>query len=126
MTQLPDSESPRSGVLNVTKECSHFTGAAGSFCTITSSNLEAIKPGSRVIYTDAAGAAGLDTDIVLDTGPGNSAFGHVKLDLATGIGTVSFDGGTGEFRHFHATADVSSTDGVNWGWNGSYRFSPDD
>ena len=35
--------SPRSGELHVTKNCSHYTGAAGSFCTITSSNLNAIK-----------------------------------------------------------------------------------
>ena len=126
MTQLPDSASPRSGVLSVTKECSQYSGLSGEFCTITTSNLEAIKLGSRVIYADAAGDTGLDTDIVLDTGPGNSAFGHVILDPATGTGTVTFDGGTGEFRHFHATADVSSTGGVNWAWNGSYSFGPDD
>jgi len=125
---LADSASPRSGVLSVTKECSEFTGLAGSFCTITTSNLKAIKPGSRVVYTDAvaAGAAGLDTDIVLYTGPGNSAFGHVILDFGTGTGTVTLNGGTGKFRHFHATAAVSTTDGVNWAWNGSYSFGPDD
>lgn len=129
MTQLPDSASPRSGVLSVTKECSEYTFLAGEFCTITTSNLEAIKPGSRVIYTDAAGDTGLDTDIVLDTGPGNSAFGHVILDPATGTGTVTLDGGTGKFEHFHATADVSHTggaDSVDWAWNGSYSLGPDD
>src|SRR5256885_5951426 len=46
--------SPRSGELHVTKNCSHYTGAAGSFCTITSSNLNAIKVGSRVVYASAA------------------------------------------------------------------------
>src|SRR5690349_4917194 len=35
---LPDA-SPRSGPLHVTKECSQYTRLAGSFCTITSSNL---------------------------------------------------------------------------------------
>jgi hypothetical protein len=35
-------------------------------------------------------------------------------------------GGTGHFRHFHAKAAVSNTDGVNWAWKGTYRFSPDD
>jgi hypothetical protein len=123
---LADSASPRSGELSVTKECSEFTGLAGSFCTITTSNLKAIKPGSRVIYADAAGAAGLNTDIVLYTGPGNSAFGHVVLNFGTKTGKVTFNGGTGHFRHFHAKAAVSNTGGVNWAWNGTYRFSTDD
>ena len=73
--------SPRSGELHVTKNCSHYTGAAGSFCTITSSNLNAIKVDSRVVYTSAAdftpGVLKLDSDLVID-GPGNNAaFGHV-------------------------------------------------
>jgi hypothetical protein len=34
------ASSPRSGALHVTKECSAYTGLAGSFCTITSSNLK--------------------------------------------------------------------------------------
>ena len=42
--------SPRSGDLHVTKECSGYTGGAGSFCTITSSNLRAIEVGSRILY----------------------------------------------------------------------------
>jgi len=58
-------------------------------------NLKAIKPGSRVIYAKAAGATGLDTNIVLDTGSGNQAFGHVILDFASGTGTVTLNGGTG-------------------------------
>ena len=125
-TALAESPSHRSGALSVTKECSQFTGAAGSFCTITGSNLKAIKPGSRVIYAKAVGATSLDTNIVLDTGHGNRAFGHVILDLATGTGTVTLNGGTGHFRHFHAKAAVSNTGGVNFAWNGTYRFSPDD
>jgi len=44
------SDSPRSGALHVTKECSEYTGHAGSFCTVTSSNLKAIDVGSKVIY----------------------------------------------------------------------------
>ena len=38
--------SPRSGALHVTKECSQYNLGAGSFCTITSSSLSAIKPGA--------------------------------------------------------------------------------
>src|SRR6187401_680284 len=32
--------------LHVTKECGNYDGTAGSFCTITSSNLEQLKVGS--------------------------------------------------------------------------------
>jgi len=126
----PASASPRTGALDITKECSQYAGQTGGFCTITESNLKMIQPGSRVIYADAAGATGLDTDIVLATGPGNSAFGHVVLDFATGTGTVTFNGGTGQFRHFHASAAVSYTGDADhpydWGWEGTYSFSPDD
>ena len=122
---LARSVSPRTGYLHVTKECSEYTLAAGGFCTITSSNVKAIPVGAKVIYKDAAGASGIDTDIVLYAGPGNSAFGHVVLDLNTGYGTVTFDGGTGRFTHFHASAaDVTPLGWPNWAWDGDYSFTP--
>ena len=68
----------------MTKECSAYKGLAGDFCTITSSNLEEIEVGSKVVYAQAAGAGSLDTDVVLDAGPGNTAAGHVVLDLGAG------------------------------------------
>ena len=118
--------SPRSGDLHVTKECSEYTGLAGAFCTITSSNLKSIQVGSKVVYASPAGATGLDTDITLEVGPGNAAFGHCQLDFATGLGLCTFSGGIGKFTWFHATADVSYLSGPNWGWDGTYSFSPGD
>ena len=119
--------SPRSGELRVTKECSQYTGAAGSFCTITSSNLNAIKVGSRVVYASAANpAAGvLDSDLAID-GPGkNSAYGHVVLDLSTLSGVVTFSGGTGVFTHFHAGPIVVACPAFpDCSWDGQYSFSP--
>jgi hypothetical protein len=114
--------SPRQGALHVTKECSQFTGLADSFCTITSSNLPAIKTGSRVVYLQAAGTGSLDSDVVLVVGPGNYALGHVVLDLATGSGEITFSGGAGQFAGFHARADVSQLGGPNVAWNGKFRF----
>jgi hypothetical protein len=110
----------------VRKECSEYFGQAGEFCTITSSNLEQIEVGSKVIYASAAGATSLDSDVVLDPpGPGNNrAFGHCHLDFATGLGLCTFSGGTGKFTHFHASADVSYVSGVDWAWDGTYSFSP--
>lgn len=118
--------SPRSGDVHITKECSAYTGAAGDYCTITSSNLAAIPVGSKVIYLSALTFPILDTNIVLDPpGPGNNkAFGHVYLDLSTGAGEATFSGGTGVYTWFHASADVSYLGGPNWGWDGTYSFSP--
>jgi hypothetical protein len=67
----------RSGALHVTKECSAYTGQAWSFCTITGSNIDAIKSGSTVVYASAAGATSLDGDVVVYVGHGTVAVGHV-------------------------------------------------
>lgn len=120
--------SPRSGALHVTKECSAYTGAAGSFCTITFSNLTAIKVGTRVVYANALVGTFLDTDVTLVPPRGNSvAFGHVVLNLAPTVlsGGVTISGGTGRFKRFHATAVVTHLIGPNWAWDGTYRFSDD-
>jgi hypothetical protein len=113
---------PRSGDLHVTKECSEYKGLAGDFCTITSSNLEEIEGGSKVVYADAAGDGSLDTDVVLDAGSGNTAAGHVELDLAAGKGVATFSGGTGKFTGFQARADVSADADGLWHWEGTYSF----
>jgi hypothetical protein len=128
----PADSSRQHGALHVTKECSPppeggFTGEAGSYCTIKSSNLKAIGVGSKVFYAEAAGADGLDSDLYLYTGPGNSAFGHVTLSFATLSGVVKFSGGTGRFRGFRARVIVTyNPDTDLWHWDGAYRFSRDD
>jgi hypothetical protein len=114
----------RSGDLHVTKECSAYKGLAGDFCTITSSNLEEIEVGSRVVYAEAAGESSLDTDVALEAGAGNTAAGHVKLDLAAGSGVATFSGGTGKFTGFQAHVDISADSTGLWHWEGTYSFSP--
>ena len=131
VSSLASSSFPRSGALHVTKECSAYTGQAGEICTITSSTLDAIEVGSRVVYARAADFVTftLDSDVVLDPpGPGNNtASGHCHLNLVTGIGLCTFSGGTGKFTHFAASVNVSPpTDGVNWHWDGTYSFEPRD
>ena len=126
MTGLaPASANARSGVMHVTKECSQYDGSAGAFCTITASNIHAIKPGAKVVYASAANADGtLDSDIVVDNGHGNRLFGHVTLNAT--IMHIWFAGGTGVFRHFTGSAVVTvSSDGL-WHWDGSYRFRSDE
>jgi hypothetical protein len=120
-----ESTSLRSGELHVTKECSHYFGQAGEHCTITSSNLEEIEVGANVVYTSAAGATSLNSDLVLD-GPGNNnADGHVTLDFLTRSGVVTFSGGTGRFTGFHASVVVTYDTSDNlWHWDGTFSFIP--
>jgi hypothetical protein len=121
------SASPRGGELHVTKNCRDYHFAAGDFCTITSSNVNAIKVGSRVVYASAADltAGLLDSDLVIG-GPGNNnAFGHVVLDLHTLSGVVTLSGGTGSFRHFHAgPLAVACPAFPDCSWDGPYSFNP--
>jgi hypothetical protein len=120
------ASAPRAGVLHVTKECSGFTGLEGSFCTITSSDVKAVEVGSRVVYLQPEGAT-TNSDVVLDPpGPGNNkAFGHCTVNAA-GVGVCTFSRGTGKFNHFQARVDVSYLGGLDYGWSGTYSFSPGD
>jgi len=122
---IATASSPRGGELHVTKECSEFDGAPGAFCTITSSNLKAIKVGSKVIYFQASTGGTFRSDLAVVVGPGDYALGHVTLD-PTGSGVVTLSGGTGDFSAFHAKVRVSTTDGLNFAWDGRYSFGHDD
>jgi hypothetical protein len=111
----------------VTKECS----STEPVCTITTSSLEAIEPGSRITYLqpgDLATPSG--SDIVLDLpGPGNNAaVGHCALDpLDNYFGRCTFSGGSGKFRWFHASVAVThNAEFTVWYWEGTYSFSPRD
>lgn len=124
------TRSERNGALHVTKECSAYDpSTAGSFCTITSSNVQEIRAGMRVVYASAAdlSAGTLDSDLVVD-GPGhNAAFGHVVLDLHTLSGVVTLSGGTGRFTHFRAgPITVACPAFPDCTWDGPYSFSPQD
>ena len=84
------------------KECTEFEIKNGTFCTITSSTLDAIEAGSRVIYETVNPDGSVDTDVVLDLpGPGNNAaFGHCTVNAVTQ--ECTFNGGTGKLKHFTA------------------------
>ena len=114
----------RTGALHLTKECSTYLGRAGDFCTVASSNVEAIKVGSRVVYQQAAGPISLNSDVIVY--PPNSgksiAFGHCALDFATGLGHCDFSGGTGRFSGFRASVTVSCV-GAICALDGTYSFS---
>ena len=113
--------------LHVTKECSEYTGAAGSWCTITVSNVRQLPVGSRVLYSQAAGvpAGLLDSNVVLDAGGGNRAVGRCTLDMSTGLGLCTFSDGTGQLVGFQARIDVTCGGGPDCDWDGTYSFNRD-
>jgi hypothetical protein len=112
----------KSGELHVTKECSQYDGTVGSFCTITSSNVPAIRAEMRVVYLQVPANGVLDADIVLTAKGRSVAFGHVLLDLTTAQGSVTLSGETAQHT-FSADAVVSvDADGV-WHWDGTYAVT---
>jgi hypothetical protein len=136
----------RNGELHVTKECSAWTLDNGAFCTITSSNLPEIKVGSKVLYAQApvgcdnggttypctvplqtpeGGYISVDSSAVLYVGTGDWAVGRCTLDSTGNSGLCTFSDGIGRLTGFRARVDVSSTDGLNYSWNGTYSFSRD-
>ena len=118
-----NTNAPRGGTLHLTKECSEYTGEAGSFCTIESSNFDAIPVGSKVVYAEAATATGgLDTDIVVNAPSGDTAYGHVVLDGATQTGTVTLAGGTGELATVKADLVVAPLAEPSYSWDGPYSY----
>jgi hypothetical protein len=116
----------RKGLLRITKECTEYTGEAGAFCTITSSNIAAIPVGAKVLYSQAAGVPAnlLDSNVVLDAGKGNRAVGRCTLDLMTGQGLCTFSDGTGRLAGFQARVDVSppAAGSIDWAWRGTFQF----
>jgi hypothetical protein len=116
------SATPRSGTLKVNKECSHYDGLPGSYCTFYSSNVPWAPVGTNIFYLQPESNS---SDAILDPpGPGNNkAFGHCNLPDGLN-GTCEFTGGTGKFTHFHVTITVSYLGGLNFHWEGPYSFSP--
>ena len=120
----------RNGRLEATKDCTAYTGAAGSHCTIQSSSLSQIT-GATVFYDQALGIppAMLDSNVVLDAGNGNRALGRCTVDFSNfpnaATGLCTFSDGTGDFAGFRARVNVSydANSGL-WHWQGTYRFNP--
>ncbi len=120
------SSDRRQRSLHLTKECSTYTGQAGEFCTFTSSNLKAVKVGSKVFYDQAAGipAGLLDSNVVLDAGDGNRAVGRCTLDFSTLLGLCTISDGTGKFTGFQARVVVDCRAGLDrCRWDGKYSFT---
>jgi hypothetical protein len=117
----------RARPFHLTKTCppSQYQGQIGGYCTVTSSNLAAIRVGTKIFYAQAAGPTSLDSDVILYAGPGNTATGHCALDFVTRLGECTLSGGTRTLDGIRARVNVSYVSGYDWAWDGTYRFSED-
>jgi hypothetical protein len=132
-TSISISADESEGQVHITKECSHYNGTAGSFCSITSSNIPAIPIGSTVYYTQSAvnpasaegSVIALDSNVVLFVATGDWARGRCTLGT-NGQGLCAFSDGVGQLAGFRARVAVAPTGGPNFSWIGRYSFTADD
>ena len=129
MGATPVSASGWNEELVITKNCTQYfaaAGAAGSFCTITSSNIPAIPAAdtTKVFYDQAIGtpAGFLDSNVLLYVASGDWAVGRCTLDVAKGSGLCTFSDGVGSLAKFRARIDVSLIQGADFRWNGTYSL----
>jgi hypothetical protein len=110
---------------HATKDCSGFTGLVGAYCTIRSSNVKAVKVGSKIFYVQKAGRTALDSDIVIYVGPGSVATGHCLLRFATGAGLCTISDGTGTLAGLNLRVRVTASSSIPklWHWDGTYSFN---
>jgi hypothetical protein len=110
--------------LHIVKECSEYTGANPSFCTITASNLSAIPAGTKVWYYGPVNGSSVmwSSITVMKATSAKTATGYCLGDNRSGIGMCTFWKGTGSLRGFHALINVACS-GVVCKWDGTYYFS---
>ena len=127
--------SGQSGDVHIIKNCVPYTGAAGSYCMFTQSNVPEIPAGARVYYDQAAEIAGsfilpltmFDSNVILIVGPADWAVGRCTVNFTSGAGICTFADGVGALTGFSARVVVSRTNdpsGKIYEWDGSYHFSP--
>ena len=127
------SASETDGNLQIVKTCPEFVamhGAAGSYCTITASNVPQIPAGARVFYDQTAGppigtgvpAGFLDSNVLLYVGQGDWAVGRCTLDWSTFSGLCTFSNGIGALAGFRARIAVTHVGGVDFSWDGRYSL----
>lgn len=111
--------------LHITKDCSTFTGAVPSYCTIAASSLGAIHVRAKVWYQGPVltNAYFLSSKVVIDTWHGNTASGYCNFDARTSDGICTFWKGTGTLTGFHAVLHVTIDPKGLFHWDGTYYFT---
>lgn len=118
------SQSGTTKAFHATKDCSGFTGLVGAFCTVRSSNVKALKVGSKIFYFQMASKTALDSDTAIYAGRGTVAAGHCLLRFATGVGLCTISDGTGALAGFRARVRVTADSSIPklWHLDGTYSF----
>jgi hypothetical protein len=120
------SQTPQGAkAFHATKDCSGFTGLVGAYCTIRSSNVKALKVGSKIFYVQQAGKTALDSDTFIYVKRGSVAAGHCLLRFAPGVGLCTFSDGTGPLAGFRLRVRVTASSSIPklWHWDGTYSFN---
>jgi hypothetical protein len=109
---------------HATKDCSGFTGLVGAYCTIRTSNVKALKVGSKIFYFQEAGKTNLDSDTVIYVKRGSVATGHCFLG-GNGRGLCTMSDGTGTLAGFRLQVRVRASSSIPklWHWDGTYSFN---
>jgi hypothetical protein len=119
------NQAPRkTKAFHATKDCSGMTGLVGAYCTIRTSNVKAIEPGSKIFYFQEASRTALDSDIVVYVKRGTVATGHCFLSSASAKGLCTISNGTGALAGFHLRVRVTADASIPklWHWDGTYSF----
>ncbi len=97
---------------------------SAAYCTIRSSNVKAIKLGSKIFYFQEATKTGTDSDIVIYVGRGTVATGHCFIQNKVQAGLCTISDGTGTLAGFHSRVRVTADSSVAnlWHWDGTYSF----
>ena len=121
----PNQASRVTKAFHATKDCSGFTGLVGAYCTIRSSNVKALKVGSKIFYVQEAGKTALDSDTVIYVKRGSVATGHCFLRHATGVGLCTISDGTGTLAGFRFRVRVKANSSIPklFHWDGTYSFN---
>ena len=121
----PNQASRVAKAFHATKDCSGFTGLVGAYCTIRSSNVKALKVGSKIFYVQEATKTALDSDTIIYVKRGSVATGHCFLRSATGVGLCTMSDGTGTLAGFRLRVRVAADASVPglYHWDGTYSFN---
>ncbi len=120
------SQAPRgTKAFHATKDCSGHTGLAGAYCTIRSSNVKAVKVGSKIFYLQALSSTGIDSDILIYVKRGSVATGHCLFRSTTEVGRCTISDGTGTLDGFQLRVRVTADSSLpkHWHWDGTYSFN---
>lgn len=115
--------------IHMIKDCSEFNAVAPTYCTIKTSDLAAIPPGTKVWYTGpvVANSYFLSSNVTLDDENGSTSTGYcifeTKPTVAASVGLCTFWAGTGSLAGFTAVLDVTIDEAGAWHWDGTYYFS---